>query len=347
MALPGTHELDPDLLYLFVLGPCKGETVLLRVPPVHWMVIDSFKAGKPRRPAAEPIVTRYGGRVEFLALTHPHADHFEGFIDLIDRYDEAKLGCVYPGDKPGTRGLSADPNAALKEGAKPAYTRIWEEWERDFGRCETTFRGDKWKLGEATVTSLHPVRPVDSTRWSEYPNTVSSAMIVEWHDLRLLLGADVPNSEWPGITEAFPIPGLNRHAAMKVPHHGSSGAIHASYGDGDPERFWVITPFYPQRLPRHEDPNSPGDKEGLTQVLSFVDRVHLTALPFRHDSETDEPVITTLQMLSLEEHPRKTGERSAILLDTDTALDRQLVIGFTPNGAVAEVWYDPGSVRVT
>ena len=104
-------------------------------------------------------------------------------------------------------------------------------------------------------------------------------MLVVWHDLRLLLGADVPSSEWPGIAEAFPFPGLNRHAAMKVPHHGSREAIHPSYADGDPGRFWVITPFYLQRLPRHEDANSRGEEEGLCQVLSFVDRVHLTAPP--------------------------------------------------------------------
>ena len=115
MALPEKHELLPDLLYLFVLGPCKGETVLLRVPPGHWMVIDSFQVGRPHRPAAESIITQYGGRVEVLALTHPHADHFEGFIDLIDRYNEAKLGCVYPRDSRGTRGLSADPVAAPRK----------------------------------------------------------------------------------------------------------------------------------------------------------------------------------------------------------------------------------------
>ena len=71
MATPETHELDPDLLYMFVLGPCKGETVLLRVPPDHWMVIDSFKAGKSGRPAAEPIIIRYGGRVDVLASHSP------------------------------------------------------------------------------------------------------------------------------------------------------------------------------------------------------------------------------------------------------------------------------------
>ena len=98
------------------------------------------------------------------------------------------------------------------------------------------------------MTSLHPVRPVDPAQWSDDPNTISSAMLVEWHDLRLLLGADVPSSEWPGIAEAFP--DLNHHAAMKVPHHGSRGAIHPLFANGDPERFWIITPFYPKQLPR-------------------------------------------------------------------------------------------------
>ena len=345
MALPAKHELRPDLLHLFVLGPCKGETVLLRVPPGHWMVIDSFQAGRPRRPAAEPIITRYGGRVEVLALTHPHADHFEGFIDLIDRYDEAMLGCVYPRDSRGTRDLSADPITLLKEGAKPAYTRIWDEWERDHARRRTTFRGDTWSIGEATVTSLHPVRPVDPALWSDDPNTISSAMLVEWHDLRLLLGADVPSGEWPGIAEAFP--DLNHHAAMKVPHHGSRGAIHPSFANGDPERFWVITPFYPKNLPRAQDATARGEREGLSQVLSFVSEVRLTALPYRHLSEADAPVVTTRESLRMETHPRRAQETTVSLLSSDAAFERQVVIGFDRNGSVIQVWYGPGSVRVT
>ena len=255
------------------------------------------------------------------------------------------LACVYPPHGQGVRDLSTNPIAAVKEGAKPAYTRIWDEWKRSPQRRRTTFRSNTWNVGAAKVTSLHPVRPVDPTRWTKYPNTISSAMLVEWQDLHLLLGADVPNNEWPEIAAAFP--GMNRHAAMKVPHHGSREAIHPSYGDGDAGRFWVITPFYLQRLPRHEDANSRGEKEGLCQVLSFVDRVHLTALPFRHDSETDEPVITTRQRLLRGEHPRKTGERPASLLETDVALDRQLVIGFDRNGSIIQEWYGPGSVRVT
>jgi hypothetical protein len=345
MALPEKHELRPDLLYLFVLGPCKGETVLLRVPPFHWMVIDSFKAGRSRRPAAEPIITRYGGRVEFLALTHPHVDHFEGFIDLIDRYDEAILGCVHPRDSRGPRELSADPITLLKEGAKPTYTRIWDEWKRDHARRQTTFRGDDWKFGEATVTSLHPLSSEDPAQWSDDPNSISSAMLVEWHDLRLLLGADVPSGEWPGIAGAFS--DLNHHAAMKVPHHGSRGAIHPSFAEGAPERFWVITPFYPKKLPRFEDSTARGEREGLSQLLSYVREVRLTALPHRHLSEADAPVVTTRERLRGDTHPRRAQETTVSLLSSDAALERQVVIGFDRNGSVIQEWYGPGSVRVT
>ena len=74
MPLPEKGEIDPELLYLFVVGPGTGETVLLRIPPERWMIIDSLKCGRPSRPAAESIVSRYGGKVVVLALTHPHQD---------------------------------------------------------------------------------------------------------------------------------------------------------------------------------------------------------------------------------------------------------------------------------
>ncbi len=81
MPLPLHDEISSEQLYLFVVGPGMGETVLLRVPPDRWVIIDSFKCGMPNRPAAESIVSLYGGKVEIIALTHPHQDHYPGFVD--------------------------------------------------------------------------------------------------------------------------------------------------------------------------------------------------------------------------------------------------------------------------
>ena len=154
------------------------------------------------------------------------------------------------------------PSPCSRKGPSRPITRIWDEWERDHARRQTTFRDDTWSIGDATVTSLHPLRPVDPTRWSN-----ESKHHFFGHARRVARPAPSPGrrraqQRMAGDRRGFPFPGLNRHAAMKVPHHGSREAIHPSYADGDPGRFWVITPFYLQRLPRHEDANSRGGKRG-------------------------------------------------------------------------------------
>jgi hypothetical protein len=290
-------------------------------------------------------VSRYGGKVAILALTHPHQDHYPGFVDLIDRYDDAFfIGCVHPNDSgmPGT--LPIDAMAALKEGAKPAYTRIWDEWTINPTRRWNTFRGENRPVGEATVPALHPAQPVNRNHWGRDPNAISSAMLVEWGNLRLLLGADVPHSEWPGISAAFP--GLSKHAALKVPHHGSREAIHQSFGEGDDGRFWVITPFRKQRLPRAEDRASNGEPEGLHQALSFVSEVRLTSLPFRHESESEDPCFATRGDIRDRIHPLRTPMGVENDASGAAVLDRQIVVAFDRNGSVVNEWYGRGTVRV-
>ncbi len=284
MALP--DALHGDLLYFFTFGPGTGETVLLRVPPDQWLVIDSFKCAK--RPAAEHIIRTYGGQVVAVVLTHPHADHHAGVLEMIDAYPRAVIGCVHPRDSTAAAASTPDPMAAINERARPTYDRIWSEWNRDGSRRWAAFRQTSWNVGEATVTSLHPADPVDPRAWNpNHLNELASAMLVEWHGLRLLLGADVPNTQWPGIVSAFPSPGLNNHAAMKVPHHGSRQAIHGGFGEDPGTRLWVVTPFRGKGLPRAVDfaTGAPREPEGLARILSYVQEVSLTSLPFSHDCE--------------------------------------------------------------
>ena len=168
MALPDL--LQPDLLYMLVIGPGTGETTLLRVPPDQWLIIDSFKCAK--RPAAEWIVRKYGGQVAAIVLTHPHHDHFLGILELIDLYPSAKLGCVHPKDSGPAGPVTPSPVTALKQGAKVTYDRVWDEWQRNDFRRWATFRGRSHNVSDATVTSLHPASPVDPASWSDDPNEI-------------------------------------------------------------------------------------------------------------------------------------------------------------------------------
>src|SRR4051794_33915521 len=84
--------LTPDRLYLFVIGPGFGESIVVRVPPHHWVVIDSCKPGG--RAAALEILTRYSGDFACAVLTHRHQDHYPGFAQVLARADWEFIGCA-------------------------------------------------------------------------------------------------------------------------------------------------------------------------------------------------------------------------------------------------------------
>jgi len=346
VTLPEKSELSDDLLYLFVLGPGTGESVLIRIPSEKWVIIDSFRCGRPSRAAADYLLSKYGGEVAAIVLTHPHQDHYSGIVDLIEKHAGARLGCVHPQDSGYGPSLTPDTVRALKQGAKPAYTRIWDEWEKAPPRQWATFRNASITIEDAKITSLHPTRPIARTMWNgSRSNEISSAMLVEWNGLRLLLGADVPNSQWPGIAAAFP--GLNDHAALKVPHHGSREAIHEAFGDGDASRLWLVTPFRKQRLPRSDDSAKDGAPEGMARCLLFVNEIRLTALPFRHDLEQERACATTRPQIRDNVRPQRTGSVDENLMATTAALDRHLILGFDAVGKLRDQYAGPGTVYVS
>ncbi|MCA9031195.1 MAG: MBL fold metallo-hydrolase [Planctomycetaceae bacterium] len=334
MPLP-SKPLDPELLYLFVLGPGTGETVLLRVPPDDWVIIDSYLNAD--RPAAEAIVDEFGGTVSIIVLTHPHQDHYKGFIELIDENPNAVIGCVHP--KHGTEGIGVptDPIALLNQQAKPTYDRIWDEWKADERRKWQTFRHETQQVGDGTLTSLHPVKPLGAAAWhGAARNDMSSGMRFEWHDVVLLLGADVTNASWPEIAGEFA--DLAEHHALKVPHHASREAIHETYGKGDRGRIWIVTPFASQKLPRCSD----GD--GLAMALQFVDTVHLTSLPYSHDCEGESPCTTTRSEIDADTRPISSGP---VTSDTDLRVERYVAIAFDKKGQLQERWNGAGTLEVT
>jgi Metallo-beta-lactamase superfamily len=333
--------LSDELLYLFVLGPGTGETVLLRIPPDLWVVVDSFRCAG--RAAAEFVLAKHKGQVAAIVLTHPHQDHYDGIVELIDAHPGAILGCVHPRESGPITGPPADASAHLRLRARATYVRIWDEWRTNEARRWWTFRRESRVIGSATVTSLHPGRPIAPDNWSTDPNAISSAMLVEWKSVRLVLGADVPNSQWPHIAAEFSDLGV--HAVLKVPHHGSREAIHDTYGAGDRNRCWAVTPFHRQGLPRSGDFAGNGDPEGLASILAYVDEIHLTGLPFSHDHERQPPpCITTRAELRDRTRPQFTGPLPEGFCRTVAALDRHVVVGLDPGGIIRDRRHGPGTV---
>ncbi|MFM7057843.1 MAG: hypothetical protein ACKO2P_13065 [Planctomycetota bacterium] len=127
--------------------------------------MDSFRHGKHRVSAAMSILSHYNGTPELIVMTHPHRDHFEGMIDLIDVYPKTKIGCVIPARIENRNLPQLDPVNALKSGVKPTYDRVMQEWTKSPERKWETFRHATWSIEGLHVTSLHPIRPVSCTEW--------------------------------------------------------------------------------------------------------------------------------------------------------------------------------------
>ena len=81
-------SLDIGSLYVFAVGPGRGEALAVRLPGMGWLLVDSCRV-----PAAdgskilphEALVRRFPASALGALLTHPHEDHVDGFPDLVTR----------------------------------------------------------------------------------------------------------------------------------------------------------------------------------------------------------------------------------------------------------------------
>ncbi len=72
---------------IHTIGPGYGETIVLELPDGSVGVIDAYRPGKSRFPAAEFLRRRFAGcPLAFLAVTHPHSDHCRGLSQLGDEF---------------------------------------------------------------------------------------------------------------------------------------------------------------------------------------------------------------------------------------------------------------------
>jgi len=290
--------LSSDSLALLVFGPGTGELVMVRAPPGEWIVVDGCSAD--RVAYAQAALDFYEAVPRIIVLTHPHSDHAAGVADLVERFtpeDAPKvwplLGMVQPPDTEGA-GDTHDPQGALRGGlAERAVAAIRSRWELH-ADCQWTMRiGDQRSLGQATLTVLSPEASVQERVGAAYRsgrrvqwNDVSSALLLEWKGLRLVLGSDLEKRGWRAALRRWS--NLAIHRALNVPHHGSRGALVAgllSAPSRAAEPVWVATPFASRNLPRFDT----GPHGGIAFLHRYQSPVRLTSLPRRYDDQGGPP----------------------------------------------------------
>lgn len=342
-------ELREDLLYLVVFGPGYGESIAVRVPPSSWLIVDSLTAEPDFIPPALAMMTEHGASWSALILTHPHEDHAAGWRALLDSAGEGPVGCALPYVPPATSWThSDDAKTHLERGTvEDALAAVQYRWETEPESRWELVAGSEREFGDARVRVLHPDQgQLDAAAAGDIPgdrNELASPVLVEWHDVRLLLGSDLPRRGWSRIAKHSS--GLAAHHALKVAHHGSKGALHDSALKGPGRtRLWVATPFFRGRgLPCFDD------KHGIAGLLKHNDEIVVTSL---RDIPTEGPAkpprLTRQHIRDARGRAAKSvaGTKAKVLPRPGMDPEGWVAAGFSKDGTIVDVVYGNGAVLV-
>jgi len=84
---PGTTTNSRPQLEIHVFNAGVGESIVLRMPNGRWGVVDSYAVSidDPGTNPALSFLRQHGiDSLDFLCLTHAHADHFRGMKQILE-----------------------------------------------------------------------------------------------------------------------------------------------------------------------------------------------------------------------------------------------------------------------
>lgn len=71
----------------------QGDAIFIRTPDDYIALIDSGPSMNILEKLSE-VMPRYSRTIDLIILTHPHADHINGFIEILERYEVKRMMLV-------------------------------------------------------------------------------------------------------------------------------------------------------------------------------------------------------------------------------------------------------------
>ncbi len=195
-------------LEVHVLDVGQGDSVLIVTPEQHHILVDGGP-GTDVLTELAAVLPFFFSELDLVVLTHPHADHVEGLVEVMRRF---RVGAVL---------LSAPEYDNL---AYEAFMRGLAGVAGGRGGIPLYFAesGMDFLFGETVLDVLYPFEPLTS-QVLEDVNNASPVILVEWQgdeseNARILLTGD---AEAP-VEEALLTAGTTLQAdILKAGHHGS------------------------------------------------------------------------------------------------------------------------------
>jgi hypothetical protein len=249
---------EHDELEVTVLGNTYGESVCVHLGGGKWMIVDSFRRQRARKPLPQPAALEYLAALDVdlaevaaIVLTHGDTDHCVGASALAQACSKAevyltaamaprvffsRVKAKWQGDEKVRRATQElilllevldDPHNPRPPVEGQAKLPIWTSPDRSvrvraLSPSSTTVDFSRRHIGRwLDGLSAKP----DSIGQSHDNNHVSIATAVESDELAVLLGGDLeehsnPKMGWAGVVADLE-PGHRPADLVKIAHHGS------------------------------------------------------------------------------------------------------------------------------
>lgn len=191
-------QIPDRRFHVYFLNIGQGDSIMIKTPENHHILVD----GGPENFALNELIEImpfFDKQIDLVILTHPHADHVSGLIEVLKRYRVDNILIT------GVDYESSEYAEFLKEISAQDMPVFLAESKTDF------------KFGEVLVDILYPEKQLMFEQFDN-PNNSSIAMMVKFHDKKILLTGDL---ELEGETGLIRTGADLKANIFKAGHHGS------------------------------------------------------------------------------------------------------------------------------
>ena len=197
----------------------QGDATYIEFTDGRDMLVDCSKDARVL-PALGRSMKAFDRTIDYLVITHPHADHFGGCIDVLKRFTVKHI--VYNG---------------LESHSDPLWQLFWQVVQDEGAEITVIDHEQTWNMASSTVHFLYPDRALGALDIHENGvgdlgtkiNDTSIVFLLQYGQEKALFTGDMESDLESTLVDRYGI--LLDVDVLKVGHHGSPGASSQKFLD--------------------------------------------------------------------------------------------------------------------
>ena len=225
----------------------KGDTIVITFPSGGVGLVDASPSTSRSRLGINEILR--GKSLEFVCLSHPHLDHLEDLVPVVESHPDIKEVWITVSDVAGyLSALENTPNFLSDVGpyAEQLSSELCNLYIDFFGKIVE--RGIKYRninsgirdisIDGVEVSCLGPDESIQNDFFNAYcdrlknpsrslpnVNSISAILTLRYGESVVLLGGDALKPNWRSAVEHHRRRSIPKAHLLKVPHHGAKNAL--------------------------------------------------------------------------------------------------------------------------